>query len=310
MTPIIHPTTWIESPRLNRCLGTQVVLASETFQRTGSFKFRAAYHLASHVHETKLITASSGNFGQALACACQMLGKRCLVVMPHRSAPVKIDAVRAYGGHVELTDTRLKSRAERVAELAAEHPDAYVASAYDDTLVIAGNATLGAELARSDPPFDAVLAPVGGGGLASGLITGLRQAGCASAVIGVEPTLANDASRSLQSGTLLANPQEPDTIADGVRTLSLGNLNWAILRSGMERIFEVTEQTIADAVRLLFTLANLKAEPTGALPIAALLAHPLEFKDRRICCVISGGNVDPQLYARLLKDSTSRTPVL
>lgn len=165
---IIRPTTIIESPRLSARLGARIVIASETFQHTGSFKFRAAYNVAASVPQKTLLTASSGNFGQALAYACSQLGKSAIVVMPASSAVVKIDAVREYGGCVELVDTRQKSRAERVRELALEHPEAYVASPYDDPLVIEGNSSLGREIAALAIPFDDVLVPIGGGGLRLG----------------------------------------------------------------------------------------------------------------------------------------------
>jgi threonine dehydratase len=300
---VVRPTTILESPRLSRRLGARVILATETFQHTGSFKFRAAYNVAKEVSQKLLIAASSGNFGQALACACSLLGKRSMVVMPDTSAAVKIDAVREYGGQVELVDVRAKSRAARVAELAADHPEAYLASAYDDPLVIEGNSTLGLELGLCDNTktrFDFVVAPVGGGGLTSGIIQGLRLIGSAAPVIGAEPLLANDAARSLQAGHIVANESEPQTIADGARTLSLGRHNWEILKDGLARIIEVPEENIAEAVRLLFTLANLKAEPTGALSLAAVLTAPDAFRHRTICCVISGGNVDPEVYRRIL----------
>ena len=293
-------TTVIESARLSAYLGAAVTLVSETFQHTGSFKFRAAYHLASLVPQAKIICASSGNFGQALAYACGLLGKSCMVVMPNTSSRVKVDAVKGFGGEVELVDTSRKSRAARVAELAAEFPDAYVASAYDDPLVIRGNASLGREIADLDRGFAGVVVPVGGGGLSAGVITGLREAGSSTPVIGAEPALANDAARSLQAGMILSNDGEPQTIADGARTLSLGQHNWAVLRNGMERIVEVPEAEIRTAVRLLFDLANLKAEPTGALALAALLTDIGRFRGREVCCVVSGGNVDPELYCDIL----------
>ena len=117
---------------------------------------------------------------------------------------------------------------------------------------------------------------------------------------GAEPELANDAARSLRSGSLLANETEPPTIADGVRTLSLGQHNWAILRDGLEGIIEVSEEQIKESVRLLFTLANLKVEPTGALGVAALLAAPKLFYGHTVCCIASGGNVDPELFRNIL----------
>ncbi|HEV2380526.1 MAG TPA: pyridoxal-phosphate dependent enzyme [Terriglobia bacterium] len=311
-----RPTTLIQAPRLAARLGVSLVLASETFQHTGSFKFRAAYHLASHVPNPLVIAASSGNFGQALAHACSLTGKASIIVMPGTSAKVKVDSVREYGGKVEFVDVRSKSRAGRVAELAAEHPEAYIASAYDDPFVIEGNSSLGEELACLD--VDCVVAPVGGGGLTSGIVTGLRRALSAGArpigdlqhdvrlkyrgveVIGAEPLLANDAARSLREGRIVANESEPQTVADGARTLSLGRRNWAILKDGLAGIVEVPEDDIARAVRLLFELANLKAEPTGALSVGALLTEPARFAGRSVCCVISGGNVDPAVYRDLL----------
>jgi threonine dehydratase len=296
----VRPTTIVESTRLARHLGVNLILSSETFQHTGSFKFRAAYNVASRVSQEMLITASSGNFGQALAYACSLLRKSCIVVMPATSAKVKIDAVREYGGQVELIDVSVKSRAQRVNELAADHPEAYVASAYDDVLVIEGNASLGRELAAFDPTPDIVVAPVGGGGLSSGIILGIRESGKSIRVIGAEPLLGNDAALSLRAGKIIANRSEPQTIADGARTISLGKRNWEILRHFMHDITEVPEDKIVEAVRLLFTLANLKVEPTGALSAAALITKPELFRNHRVCCVISGGNVDPAVYKDIL----------
>jgi threonine dehydratase len=297
---VIRPSTLLEPARLRRRLGLDVFLASETFQHTGSFKFRAAYHVASSITQNRVITASSGNFGQAMACACQMLGKECRVVMPDTSAAVKIEAVREYGGTVELIDVKRKGRQERVRELAAADPEAYVASPYDDPLVIEGNSSLGEELGLLTRSLDCVLTPVGGGGLASGLVQGLRRSGRGIQVFGVEPHVANDAARSLRAGRLLANDTEPATLADGVRTLSLGRHNWAILQDGLTDIVEVSELEIQEGVRLLFLYANLKVEPTGALGVAALLARPDLFRDRSVCCVVSGGNVDPGVFCRIL----------
>ena len=295
-----RPTTIVEAPRLAAHLGVDVFLASETFQRTGSFKFRAAFNVVSNVPHPHVITASSGNFGQAMAYACKLFGKRCTIVMPANSARVKVDAVLAYGGRVDLVDTTKVKRAARVAQLAAEHPDAYIASAYDDELVIAGNSTLGDELAALASPPDVIVAPVGGGGLTAGLIQAVRRAGHPMRVIGAEPLMANDAARSLRAGHIVVNEVEPQTVADGTRTLSVGQHNWAILKDGIETIIEVPEDAIREGVRLLFSLANLKAEPTGALPIGALLTAPDVFRNRRVCCVVTGGNVDPAVYSAIV----------
>jgi threonine dehydratase len=297
---VIRAVTLIEAPRLAKRLGVELTIASETFQHTGSFKLRAAYSVASQVNQQLIITASSGNFGQALAYACALVGKSCIVVMPNTSARVKIDAVREYGGKVDLIDVNLKSRAKRVSELAREYPDAYVASAYDDPLVIEGNASLGEELCALNRSFDFIIAPVGGGGLTSGIITGVRRCGKQIRVVGAEPLLANDAACSLRTGYIVSNQSEPKTIADGARTISLGQHNWAVLRGGLHTIVEVSEESIKEGVRLLFSLANLKAEPTGALSIAAILSAPEMFRDRSVCCIVSGGNVDEEVYCKIL----------
>ncbi len=298
-----RPTVLVAAPRLAARLGVDLTLVTETFQRTGSFKFRAAYHVASNVEHTEIITASSGNFGQAMACACQLLDKRCTVVMPDNAVQVKVDAVRAYGGRVDLIDTSKITREGRVAELAAKRPDAYVASAYDDPLVIEGNATLGYELAafaRAGTRFDVILVPIGGGGLSSGLVRGLRACGDDTPILGAEPALGGNASKSLRKGARVVQEREPQSLADGARTRSLGVHNWAVLERGLAGAIEVSETNIAAAVRLLFGLANMKAEPTAALTIGALLEAPERLRGRSVCCILTGGNADPSLYARLL----------
>lgn len=298
----IRKTTVIEAPRLSKRLVCNLTIATETFQHTGSFKFRAAYNLASQVSQRMIITASSGNYGQAMAYACSLLGKSCIVVMPDNSARVKVEAVREYGGAVDLVNVKEKGRSQRVAELAREYPDAYIASAYDDLLVIEGNATLGEELGAMNRHFDFIIAPVGGGGLTSGIIKGVKTSGRNIEVLGAEPLMANDAARSLRAGRIIANDVEPQTIADGTRTVSIGQHNWEILREGMTKIVEVEEENIREGVRMLFQLANLKVEPTGALAIGALLTEPDFFRDRSVCCVISGGNVDVDVYMKILAE--------
>lgn len=294
----IRPTAFIEPQKLRDFLGLDLTVASETFQHTGSFKFRAAYNLALNVENDEILTASSGNFGQALAYACQLLNKKCTVVMPENSARVKIEAVKSYGATVDLIDTKTVGRGARVSQLSAEMPNAYVASAYDDLLVIEGNASLGDEIAQKD--FDVVIAPIGGGGLISGISKGLCRSGHPAKLVGAEPLLGNDAARSLRAGKIVANEQEPQTIADGARTVSLGRHNWEIIKSGVSEIIEVADETMAEAVRLYFNLANLKCEPTGALTLGAILENREEFKDKKICAVVSGGNVDAAVYRQIL----------
>ncbi|MBS2005883.1 MAG: pyridoxal-phosphate dependent enzyme [Cyanobacteria bacterium SZAS TMP-1] len=298
----VRRTTIICSRRLDVHLGAPLIIASETFQETGSFKFRAAYAAAHYSRAGHLLTASSGNFGQALALAARLLGKECTVVMPTTSAAVKIEAVKGYGATVDLVDTRSTSRQKRVAELAAQIPGVEVLSAYDDERVIAGNSTLGEELADCQAlhHFDCVIAPMGGGGLTAGLVQGLRAKGAQIEVFAAEPQLGNDGARSLAAGRIIANEQEPATIADGARTVSLGQHNFAILKDGLAGVIEVSEEEIKEAVRLLYGMANLKSEPTGALGLGALLSAGEKFAGRRPLIVVSGGNVDSSVYCDII----------
>ena len=294
----IRPTVLLSAPCPE--LNCEVTIASETFQYTGSFKFRAAYNLLSSIPHPHVIAASSGTFGQAIAYASKLLGKTCTIVMPDTSAQVKIAAVKAYGGIVDLIDVRQISRAERVAQLMAERSDAFQAQAYDDYRVVTGNSTLGQEIFNV-ASFDVIVVPIGGGGLSSGIVLArnfLQQA--KTEIIGAEPLPGNDAARSLNSGYLIRNEQEPATIADGARTVSLGKLNWEILQHGLTDIIEVPDELTGKALRHCFRYVNLKVEPTGALTIGALFTEPERFSGKRVCCIISGGNVDPAVYAQIL----------
>ncbi len=297
----VMPTLLLHSQALDEAVGAQVTLACEVFQRTGSFKFRGASNLIRNVTADRIISASSGNFGQAVALASRLVGKTCTVVMPKTSSRVKVDAVRRNGATVDLVDTQKISRMERVRQHMAKDAALFFAPPYDHPLVVAGNSTLGREIFESGEELDAVVVPLGGGGLISGVVVARDALGQITSIIGAEPLIANDAARSMQLGTIVANEVEPQTIADGARTLSLGEVTWPIVRGGVEGIVEVPEDAIAEAVRLLFRYANVKAEPTGALAVAAVMTEPDRFSGKRVCCVVSGGNVDDEIYAAILR---------
>ncbi|KXK03282.1 MAG: pyridoxal-5'-phosphate-dependent protein subunit beta [Acidobacteria bacterium OLB17] len=294
----IRPTTILEPAKLRDSLGLDLVVVSETFQHTGSFKFRAAYNVVLNRPEDEFIGVSSGNFGQALALACRMLGRKCTIVMPHNSAKVKVDAVLAYGAEADLINVNEVSRVERLEQLGQQRSDAYMASAFDDRLVIEGNSTLGDELL--DLGLDAIIVPIGGGGLISGTVESFERAGKDIDIIGAEPLIANDAARSLKAGKIIPNEREPQTIADGTRTLSVGDQTFPVMQRGVKDVIEVTEENIATGLRMYFSLANLKCEPTGALSLGAVLQEPERFRGKRVAIVVSGGNVDADVYARLL----------
>ncbi|GCE31791.1 serine/threonine dehydratase [Dictyobacter alpinus] len=295
----IRPTLLLPVPRLSEALDCELTIASETLQYTGSFKFRAAYNLLASIPQTQIVTASSGNFGQAVAYASRLLGKSCTVVMPSTSAQVKIAAVKSFGGTVDLIDVREVSRAARVAQLLEESKDAFWAQAYDDYRVVAGNSTLGHEILTADN-FDSLVVPIGGGGLSSGVVLARDYMNSNTEIIGAEPLPGNDAARSLRSGALVKNDQEPATVADGARTISLGQVNWEILHAGLADIIEVPDEQTLEALRQFFLYCNLKVEPTGALALGAILTQPERFKGKRVCCIVSGGNVDPVVYAQAL----------
>jgi len=299
----VRPTLLLPSPVLSAQLGCDVTIATETFQHTGSFKFRAAYNLLSSIPQERVVTASSGNFGQAMAYACKLLGKTCTVVMPNTSAQVKIAAVQAYGGIVDLIDVREIGRADRVQQLLEEQLGAFYAQAYDDYRVVAGNSTLGKEI-LSAADFDVIVVPIGGGGLSSGQVLARDHLHTRTEIVGAEPLSGNDAARSLRRGQLIRNEHEPATIADGARTLSLGKLNWEILQRGIADIIEIPDQIIIKATQHCFRYVNPKVEPTGALAVGALFAHPERFVGKQICCIVSGGNVDPGVYAQIITSNT------
>ena len=209
--------------------------------------------------------------------------------------------MQSYGGIVDLIDVRQISRAQRVAQLLAAQPDAFRAQAYDDYRVVAGNSTLGREI-LSAADFDIVVVPVGGGGISSGIVIARDHMQAHTEIIGAEPLPGNDAARSLRAGHLVSSEQEPTTVADGARTVSLGKLNWEILQRGLTDIIEVPDPLTLNALRYCFRYVNLKVEPTGVLSIGALFAHPERFYGKRVCCIVSGGNVDPAIYAQILME--------
>ena len=304
---VIRPTTFVEAPTLSALFGAGIVFADETKQHTGSFKFRGAYNLASSIENKHILASSSGSFALALAYACSLLDKQFTAVMPTTAAQVKIDGVKKYGGQIEFVDTTRDNRSERLAQLAKKFPEAYVTNAYDNALIIEGNAGLGDEIMAYERGFDYVIVPIGGGGLISGIIGGVKQLAGINAckdncpvVIGAEPAIANDAARSLKAGHLVANEFEPPTIADGARTICLGKLNWEIMHRDLKQIIEVPEVEIKKAVKLIYDHLRLKVEPTGALALGAVAVAAEMFQDKNICCVISGGNVDDKVFQALI----------
>lgn len=300
----VRQTTWLHFESIDTAVGKVVWFASETNQVTGSFKYRAATSVVQNIEAPGFLAASSGNFGQALACACQRKGVPCIIVMPTTSAQVKIDAVRSYNAEVVFVDTSEQTRADKVKEVTKKHPDYHVASAYDCEWVITGNASLGEEIHRHVGSPDLIMAPIGGGGLISGIAEALERNHNTVRLWGAEPKMADDAARSLETGRRLFNEGEPQTLADGARTRSVGVRNWIRIQRRVSNILRVSEASICKAMRLLDAV-GVQVEPTGALTLGALLEHDVE--SEKVVLVISGKNVDSTLYDSIIHGDTLGT---
>ncbi|MBX3096621.1 MAG: threo-3-hydroxy-L-aspartate ammonia-lyase [Fimbriimonadaceae bacterium] len=276
---------------------------AELFQRTGAFKFRGAFNaLAMRAEQgnlTGVLTFSSGNHGQALSRAGQILGIPVTVVMPEDAPQIKIAATRGYGAEIILFDRNELTREALGAELSAErgldiiHP-------YDHPDIIAGQGTMAREFLAEVPDLDVLLVCLGGGGLLSGSALTMRALRPQAQVIGVEPELADDAYRSFKSGTL-QTVENPDTIADGARTPSLGKLTWPLVRENVNEIVTVSDEAILATTKWIWERMKVAVEPTGALAYAAVRSGKVDVKGQRVGIVLTGGNVDVAALASLFQ---------
>ncbi len=289
--------------------GRRQWLKAESLQPIGAFKLRGAYNAAAALTPAQrahgLITYSSGNHAQGVARAALLLGVPAVIVMPSDSPDIKRARVAADGAEIVIVGTASEER-RRVAEELARARGLAIIPPYDDARIVAGQGTVGLEIFEDLPDVAAVLVPVGGGGLASGVAAAITALAPHARIIGVEPELAADARDSLAAGRIIAWPAElvSRTIADGTRTQSLGRLTFAHLRAQLDAIVTVSEAEIAAAVRLAAEEARLVVEPSGALPVAAMRFHAreagLDRTDGPVVGVISGGNVDPDRYRAYL----------
>lgn len=295
-----HRTPVMTSRTLDERAGAQVFLKCENFQRVGAFKFRGAFNTISQLSEAErargVITYSSGNHAQAVALACRILGARAVVVMPDDAPATKRAATEGYGAQVIGYDPRRQDRRAIAEALAAEHGYTIVPP-YDHIEIVAGQGTAALELCEDCGPLDALLVPCGGGGLLSGSAIAARALCPACRVIGVEPEVADDATRSFRTGTL-QTVTNPPTIADGTRTPSLGTVTFPLVLEYVDDMQTVSEAAIIEAVRFLFYRTKLVVEPSGALGVAALLSGiPVT---GRVGVILSGGNVDAATMTRIL----------
>ncbi|WP_200208839.1 threonine ammonia-lyase [Micromonospora coerulea] len=291
----------VRTPLLPTLWDDELWLKPESLQPVGSFKLRGATHaiarLGPAARARGVVTHSSGNHGQALAYAARAAGVRCTVVVPEGAPGVKVDRIRALDAEVVLVPpVRRLAEAERIAA----DTGAALIPPFDHPWIIAGQGTVGLEIIADLPEVDVVLVPVGGGGLSAGVATAVRALRPSAAVIGVEPLLAADARDSLAAGELVVWDVERTyrTVADGLRT-QLSALTLAHLRDRLDGIVTVTEEEILAATGRLAREARLVAEPSGAVAVAARLFHREELPPGRTVAVVTGGNVDPALLARL-----------
>ena len=285
------------------------LLKAESLQPTGAFKLRGAYvaiaALAAEVRARGVVTYSSGNHAQGVARAARLLGARAVIVMPSDAPAVKTARVAADGAEIVVVGPSSEERRRVAEELAAERGLAIIPP-FDDDRIIAGQGTVGLEIAESLPDLAAVLVPIGGGGLASGVAVAIRALRPGARLVGVEPELAADARDSLAAGRIVSWPAEQvgRTIADGTRTTALGRRTFAHLSALLDSIVTVSEAEIAAAVRLAAEEARLVVEPSGALSVAALRYRPVEAGvagvDGAVVAIVSGGNVDPERYRAYL----------
>jgi len=303
IAPRIHRTPVLTSRSLDAIAGAKLFFKCENFQKTGSFKIRGASNAILSLTEEEasrgIVTPSSGNHGAAVACAAAWRGVPAFIVMPKNAPRVKCDAVESYGGKITFCEPTITARKEAAARVQAE-TGAYLVHPYDDDRIIAGQATAAKELLEECPDLDAVFAPVSGGGLLSGTCLGAKGMRADVRIFGCEPALADDAYRSLTTGTLQCQDSS-ETIADGLRA-SLAPRTFAILRRHVEAILLVSEEEIIAAARRVWERMKIIIEPSSAVAIAPLLRPgtiaSLALPPRadggaaKLGVIFSGGNVD------------------
>jgi len=299
---VAHRTPVVSSRTLDARTGASAYLKCENLQRMGAFKFRGAYNRIVQLDEGArargVVAYSSGNHAQGVALAAQIIGVSATIVMPHDAPAAKLAATRGYGAEVIGYDRRTMNRGE-IAERIARERGATLVPPYDDPAIIAGQGTAARELLEDVPDLDALLVPVGGGGLLSGCALAATELRPGIALYGVEPEAGNDFAQSFARGERIEIPV-PDTIADGQQTTSPGRLTFPIVKRLCAGFFTVSDEAIRTAMRFAFERLKLVVEPSGASALAALLDGAYQARGRRVGVILSGGNVDAALYADII----------
>ncbi|MBD3680165.1 MAG: pyridoxal-phosphate dependent enzyme [Rhodobacteraceae bacterium] len=291
--PHIHRTPVLTSSFLNELTGAELFFKCENFQKAGAFKVRGAsnavFGLSDEMAAKGVATHSSGNHALSLSYAAGRRGIPCHVVMPRTAPQAKKDAVRGYGGIITECEPSTSSREETFAKVQAETGAEFV-HPYNDPRVIAGQGTCSRELMEQTGGLDAVVAPIGGGGMVSGTCLTLSNLAPEVAIYAAEPEQADDAARSFRAGHIIAD-DAPETVADGLK-VPLKDLTWHFVSNHVTDILTASEQEIIDAMKLIWKRMKIVMEPSSAVPLATILKNPEVFAGKRVGVIITGGNVD------------------
>lgn len=301
-------TPLLESPALNERLDCRVLIKPEALQRVGAFKFRGAYNrlvqLTPEERARGVVAFSSGNHAQGVALAAKLLGIAAEIIMPHDAPAKKVAATKDYGATVRIYNRYTEDRAAIAFEIASTRGSTIVPP-YDDVHIVAGQGTVGLELMRQAEALgarpDCVITPLGGGGLLSGVALAVKHLSPDTAVVGVEPEGYDDVLRSLRTGTFQTNNPDARTLCDALQTPTPGKITFPILQKAVADVAVVTDAEVAEAMRVAFETLALVVEPGGCVGLAALLAGKIKPAHTITGLVLSGGNVDPGLYARVLE---------
>lgn len=302
LRPVAHRTPLLSSRTFNELTGNEVYFKAENLQRVGAFKFRGAYNkihsLTGAERSRGVIAHSSGNHAQGVALAAKLHGLKAVVVMPHNSVEMKVAATKGYGAEVVPCPDSTDDRERVTAELIAKHGYTLI-HPYADPKLIAGQGTAAAEIRLDIADLDYLFVPVGGGGLVSGCAIAAKSLFPNVKVIGVETEGANDAYQSFRAGRIV-KLAKANTIADGMRTLSVGALNFEIITKYVDDIVTIPDAAIFPMMRFFLERMKVLVEPTGAVAPAAVMTDVLGLKGKRVAAILSGGNVDPAVLKQAL----------
>jgi len=293
IAPYIHRTPILTSKSINEIAGAELYFKCENFQKIGAFKMRgatsAALALSEEEIEKGLATHSSGNHAQAVALSAKNLNTKAYIVMPNNAPLIKQQATAGYGAEITFCEPTQAARESTLAEIVKEKGATFI-HPYDDYNVIVGQASCAKELIEDSPILDTIIAPIGGGGLMAGTALSAKYLSPMTKVYGTEPEAVNDAYRSFQSGKMEVNTTT-DTIADGLK-VNVGEKNFGIIKTHLEAVLTVSEEEIADAMKLIWERMKIIIEPSCAVPLAAILKYPEPFAQRKVGLILTGGNVD------------------